>query len=87
MISVISPGVASSVFFTPCGVISNAHARTTAIGNPTRVRARTSVTVQSGRPMLGNAMSATWRTTNATAPYMAMTRNTFRRLSSARSRW
>ena len=87
MIWLSSAGVASAVLCIPSGVMSNAHARTTAKGKPRSVRARIRVMVHSGSPRPGSAMSATCRMTKATAPYTAITRNTRRRLSSAKKRW
>ncbi len=69
----------------PSEVMSNTHASTTAGGKrsitvTTRIRRPVS-------PMLkaGNTISASWRTTNATAAYPIEKRTTWRRLISERN--
>ncbi len=76
--------VAASVTFTPSGVSSSAQASTAAMGKPMTESTTTKVTVQSGSPRRGRAMSAACITAKATAPYTATILKTCRRFSSAK---
>src|SRR5205807_9454443 len=50
----------------PSGVISNAHAQTTAMGKPTMVSRTTSLTIQLGMLKNGKTCVATWMNNQAT---------------------
>jgi hypothetical protein len=71
---------------TPSGVISNAHASTSATGKPKRMKTTSIRCAHSGKRSASKTYAAAWTRTNPTAAYVAATRKTRRRFSSA-NRW
>ena len=74
-----------SVFLRPSGVTSKIQDKMIVNGNPIAISTMTTVTVQSGRPSLGNTMSTTSRIIKAAAEYMAITLMTPLLLSSCQN--
>jgi hypothetical protein len=79
------PWTMGSVFVKPSGVISKNQDRIIETGNPMMSRMITRVTVQSGRPSLGNMISAASMIIKAVAAYMALALITLRLLSSCQN--
>jgi len=78
-----SSGAACGVTRNPAGVISSAHASTSATGKPSNTSNTTKLMPHSGTPSRGSMMSAACSSANAIAAYTTATRNTLRRFSSA----
>jgi hypothetical protein len=77
-----SSGAALGVTRSPAGVISSAHASTSATGNPSTTSNTMKLMPHSGTPSRGSMMSAACNSANAIAAYTTATRNTLRRFSS-----
>ena len=63
---IFSSGKTSSVRFTPSGVISNAQARTSAMGKPSNTIAMTNLVTQFGMSSTGKVDVAIWMTSQPT---------------------
>ena len=77
---------AYTYFFNPSGVMSNIQEKITAMGKPIISRTIMNVTVQSGKPNLGNIISPASMIIKAVAAYMAITLMTLRRFNSSQNR-